>query len=279
MSPVLLSLLALLSAADGATHVAPPAAALPAPVQDEPDAKPEKRAPTAAEVSKAVDAVRDALRAKDREAARSALEAAASVPHRDVVRAVATALDSDDTEVVVAALQALRFLDHPAALEALHEAAEERDRRTNPEIAVPLFRAIGQHGDPRSIEILAHNVNEVPQHQIIQSRILALGHIRSVEAVAKLVELRVLTGPGGRNRVLEGWKDDFRLALLALTGVDNGVEADLWERWWRASRKTFHVPESLPPLPEDMAKRWKRYWGEGMEYERRQRREDRRRDD
>lgn len=230
-------------------------------------------------MSRAVESVRTALEGKDREATRRALEAAADVPHRDVVHAVTAALESDDPEVAVAALQSLRFLDHPEALEALHEAAEERVRRTTPEIAVPLFRAIGQHGDPSSIEVLARNVNEVPQHQIVQARILALGHIRSEAAVAKLVELRVLTGPGGRNRVLEGWKDDFRLSLLALTGVDNGVEADLWERWWRANRKTFRVPETFPPLPDDMARRWKRYWGEGEERVRRKRREDRRRDD
>jgi hypothetical protein len=284
MVPLLL-LLTSFTSASGAPDAAPltvaPFADACGPVlqQDEQRDPPPAKPPTDAEVSTAVEAVRAALREHDRAAITSALEAAAKVPHRSVVKAVTAALDDDDVLVVVAGLQALRFLETPAALEALHEAAKEREHRIDPEIAVPLFRAIGQHGDPRSIEVLAKNVNEVPDHGIIQARILALGHIRSVEAVEKLIELRVLTGPNGRHRVLEGWKEDFRLSLLALTGVDNGAEADLWERWWRANRKTFEVPEALPPLPADLARRWRHYWGEGRMDERRKRREDRRRDD
>jgi hypothetical protein len=165
-------------------------------------------------------------------------------------------------------------MDHDDALKALHEAARNKDLMKDVQLAAPVLKAIGQHADPRSVEVLADDPFDTSDHAAIQARILGLGNIRAKESIEELLHLMTLTHPGGMHRRLGGFMDEFRLGLVVLTGVDQGLSPELWERWWRENKKTFAVPAELPSLPKPMRTRWENYWGI-QRRDRGERREDR----
>jgi len=236
-------------------------------------ARPQASGDRAAEVAASV---RAALGSGSRETLRAALQAAIEVPDKVVVQAVEQGLAAPDTGLVIETLQALRWIQHPRALEALHRAAKDRKLRTNPELAGPLYMAIGQHSDPSSIEILVRDPFEVRPPPGMQARILALGRIRTKASLEALMELLALTYPGGtRERELKPWMEDVRLSLVMLTGVDQGPQPELWERWWRENRKTFDPQRVTPVVPRALLERWDRFWGTIGEGTRTTRREDR----
>jgi hypothetical protein len=69
--------------------------------------------------------------------------------------------------------------------------------------------------------------------------------------------------------------EDARVALMTLTGVDQGLSPELWEAWWRNNKKGFQIPAKPPVLPKELRAIWDGYWGLPREYEREKRREDR----
>lgn len=244
---------------------AAPVVAVQTPPQDSGD--------RAAEVAASV---RSALSSGSRETLHTALQAAIEVPDKVVVQAVEQGLAESDTGLVVETLQALRWIEHPRALEALHRAAKDRKLRTNPELAGPLWMAIGQHSDPSSIEILVRDPFEVRPPPGMQARILALGRIRTKASLEALMQLLALSHPEGtRERELKPWMEDVRLSLVMLTGVDQGPQPELWEHWWRENKKTFDPQRTTPVVPRALLERWDRFWGTIREGTRTTRREDR----
>jgi hypothetical protein len=216
-----------------------------------PQAEPVPRpaAPDPAAVARAESEIEQALRSGDAKIIAVALEAAQSVPHPAVVRKVVRAAADERLEVRLAAVQALRWLDHPSAVEALHRLGRERKVMKAPEVAAAVLRAIGQHADPTSVAILAREPFEPETIPCLRARILGLARIRTLAS-------------------LEALMDDARIALMLLTGVDQGRSPELWERWWRDNRKTFAIPTAMPLLPRELRDQWNGYWGLPREYER-----------
>ncbi len=231
--------------------------------------------PSAEDVARVESALDQAYRANDEKAIQAALEAAQGVPHAAVVRKVVVALNDERPEVVLAAVQALRWLAHPAAVEALERLARDKKRMKSPELFGAVLRALGQHAAPSSIAILARDPFEPKDHTCVRARIFGLGRIRSVESLEALIGILGTTGPDGRERRVQGHMDDARLSLMLLTGVDQGRSPELWERWWRANKKTFRIPDQAPLLPRELREPWDQFFGLPMEYERGGRREDR----
>jgi hypothetical protein len=233
----------------------------------------EKKSPPDPELVKSTIArLEKAYKSNDPAETKKALEAATEVVHPEVISRVARGLKEKDIEIKTAVLEALRWMDHPDALEELH-ATYERDEslREHEALSAVLLKAIGQHGDPSSIEILAGDLVESPNHQAIRARLLGLGNIRKRESVEALLNLMQRDGRGTQPAQME----DYRLALLVLTGTDQGPSRDRWVRWWNENKKTLEISAELPELPRPKLLEWRRFWGLQVDYGPGERREDR----
>jgi len=239
------------------------------------DTQEERPVPSAAEVQRACAELEEALRAKDEKALARALEAAQAVDHADVVKRVAKALDDSRASVRLAALQALRFLDVPEALSELHRLAKDKKRLREPDLGAALLRAIGEHADPSSAALLAREPFDPPRGDCVKARIYSLARIRTREALEGLLAMVATTAQGNHPRPITPYLEDARLALVVLTGTDQGKTPERWEEWWRANRRGFELPAERPALPRELAEQWATYWGLALPAGRGERREDR----
>jgi hypothetical protein len=207
----------------------------------------------------------------------TAMQRHGSLADPEVVEWIERGLRDHDATVRDAAIETLRFLAHPDALKAL-EAAYRRDgkriRKDDVAAYAALIKAIGQHGAPGSIDLLTDDIWEVRDHPVIQARIFSLGHVRSEKSVDALFGLMK---SGGRDRI-QPFMGELRVALMVLTGADQGESQDLWIAWWNDNKKDLAVSPELPKLPKPVAQRWAYYWGEGQLDERGTKRSDRGRD-
>jgi hypothetical protein len=69
--------------------------------------------------------------------------------------------------------------------------------------------------------------------------------------------------------------ENLRVALMVLTGVDQGTSQDAWMAWWNDHKKTLEISPTPPALPRSIQNRWNEYWGLRGPVERRTRRTDR----
>jgi len=232
--------------------------------------------PTPAQVAEARGALDAALRSGALGELLAALEAAQRVPHPEVVKRVARALRDERKEVQLAALASLRWSSHPDALAALTQAQEERRWKDDRELLLASLRAIGQHGDPRSVGLLARDPFEPHDHAIWRARIFGLARIGTEPALEALLGILGATTTGRPpERRVAPLMPEMRTALVLLTGVDLGLSPELWEDWWRTNRKRYRPPQEPPLLPRDLRERWDEFWGLPPFYERERRREDR----
>jgi hypothetical protein len=241
---------------------------------------PQEEPPQAVDPKRIEAALEDLDRAFDKGSAEdrvAALSRSGSVPDPDVVDRVERGLRDHEPAVRDAAIGVLRFQEHPSALKAL-EASYRRDgkrfRKDDVAVYTALIKAIGQHGDVRSIDLLTDDVWEVQDHSVIQARIFSLGNVRDVKSVEALFSLMK---SGGRDRI-QPFMGELRMALVVLTGVDQGESQDLWIAWWNDSKRGLEISPGLPKLPKQVAQRWASYWGEGRIDERGTKRRDRGRD-
>jgi hypothetical protein len=236
-------------------------------------AEDERPGPDPREIASTVQAVETALREGEKDEKLTALREASSVPAGEVATAVARGFRDRDPEVVDATVQSLRFLAHPDALEELHRAYRARRRalRKDVERRAAFVKAIGQHGDVRSIPILADDPFETEEYELVRAHILGLGRIRDRAALEALFGVM----KGERQRRVDRHMGDLRLSLVILTGTDQGPSAQRWHEWWSRARRTFEIAPERPAIPRNLAERWVGYWGLERDYGRTQRREDR----
>lgn len=188
------------------------------------------------------------------------------------VSAMVKALRDKDRDVRYAAVEALRFSDHPKALDGLHRMAKsDRDLRDDPELHALLLKAIGQHGNPKSIPVLSSELLVHPERDVRRAGILAIANIRTRESVEALLGLM---RSAGRNRVQANMVA-LRLGLVALTGADEGVSQDRWTTWWNDNKKGLRVAEAQPPMQEADRRAWDGHWGIRRRMERAPRRHER----
>lgn len=235
------------------------------------------RVPEAGEVAAAVAALEEAFRSDDPVQIEAALVSSWKVPHGAVLRALEAGFEDERKAVRLAVLQALRWNEHPDALERLHATTKEKKWLKDPELAAALLRGIGHHAEPRSIPFLARNPFDPDDFGCRRARIFGLAKIRTLDALEALMGILSVLRADLRSgmRRIQPQMDDVRLALMRLTGVDQGLSPEQWESWWRKNRRTFRIPEAVPELPKEMRSIWDRYWGNPLQYEREPRREDR----
>lgn len=199
-----------------------------------------------------------------------------NVPDAEVVKLVARGLRDKELEVQRAAIESLRWVAHPDALKELqNQARDEKPYRKDPLLYASLLKAVGQYGNASSIGVLAQDVWAIQEEHVIQARILGLGRIRTRESVEKLIDLMKVAGPQRIQAVMP----DFRLALVALTGADQGNSQIGWQDWWNDNRAKFKLEARPPELPKDLARKWKVYWGELEQDERPRKRGERGQDE
>jgi HEAT repeat protein len=204
-----------------------------------------------------------------------AIQSAAQVADSAVVERLGKVLRDKEMEVQLAAIEALRFMSHPDAVKVLVETAKRDPRiKKDWEVHMAWMRAIGQHGDPSSIEVLTDDIWGTLDYPVVQARILSLGRIRTTASVAKIFELM---RTAGSQRVEH--MEHFRVALMVLTGVDQGASEEAWLRWWNENKAQLKLDEKPARLPKQLQYFWDRFWGESYAFDRPKKRTERGRDD
>ena len=240
---------------------------LPAARQDE-----DHRPPDPERVKSAVQDLREAFSKGDAAARIQAIEASSELLDPEVIAGIDKGLRDEDENVRAAAVTAFRTMDHPAALKALHQ---ELERNKKLELAsdhvVSVIKAIGEHGSNESVAVLTKDLFSYGDHKVITARILALGNIRTTASVEALFDLMKLAGP----RKVQPYMSEFRLALLVLTGADQGPSQELWVRWWNDHKKELTVLPEPPQLAKPDARRWYAFWDRYPKEERQEKRGER----
>ena len=230
---------------------------------------------TREEIDAALTDMRAAFATKDDEQIEAAL-IRQRLPDPSLIKLVAKGLKSKNPRVKQASLESLRWTPHKDALEVLHRTLR-RDKvlRRDRELAPVLFKAIGQHGNPKSIELLVDDIFEREEDRgITNARLLALGWIRDNESIDELIELMVETKPV----TLAPFMRAFRASLIQLTQKDHGLSVERWRDWWKDSERKFEIAERPPLMDRELQDWWDRFWGIDRPDRRGERREDRGKD-
>lgn len=185
-----------------------------------------------------------------------AIESARDIDDDEVVRAVARGLGDKDLTVQSAAIEALRFNPNGRAFDELLARAKVKSAKDDLTVYAALLRAVGQHGDPKSIDVLTENLWAAPDAQVIQAKILGLGKIRTKESLKELVDLMQVAG---QNKI-EPFMTHFRLALWSLSGADQGQSRELWLTWYRENKANLKIAPEPATEPAQLARRWESYW-------------------
>jgi len=219
-----------------------------------PQAKPPS--PDAARIKTALVELKEAFAKPDAGPRIRAIEGAADISDADVVRYFGRGLDDKDVSVQKASIEALRFSAHAKALDELLARARMKAAKDDLPLYAALIRAIGQHEDPRAIEVLTDNLWSAPDAQVVQAKILGLGRVRTKESLKALTDLMEVAGP----YKMQPFMKDFRLALWSLTGIDQGESRDLWLRWHRENKSAVKIQAQPATEPRELSRRWEQYW-------------------
>ena len=180
----------------------------------------------------------------------------------EVVAGVAGLLKHRHGEVRLGALEALRFNADPAAADALLKAGKDRKLLADPASAEAYYMALGQKADPRAVKLLAKGLTGTEGgDKVVRARILALGRIRTNEAVEELYGVLV----SGAGRRAHPQMRELHLALTVLTGAEVESNRNAWQRWWNDHRRDLEVSAELPELERRTQKTWERAWADPRE--------------
>lgn len=192
--------------------------------------------------------------------------AATIVEHQEVVDPTvialfAKALKDSDPAVRDAAAQALRFARHADALTALQDALKrELKVGKNLEERIKLLKCVGQHQSATSIPLFIDDPFRHPDGRVVEAQVFALANTRTERALEEIVGMmRTASRQHVQNHMAT-----FRLALIVVTGVDQGLSQDAWMKWWNDNKQRIQIPAQMPALPKEMLDRWNGYWG--LEY-------------
>ncbi|HZL98995.1 MAG TPA: HEAT repeat domain-containing protein [Planctomycetota bacterium] len=236
--------------------------------QDGAASKPGPAAPTAAaaartapseeEISLAVADLAHAAELTDPVERALAVSRNAGVASPKVVKGLARFMKDKQAGVRLAAIDALGLTAHADALKELHRACQSDAKlREDVSLHAALLKAIGRHASPSSLKVLAEDAWKVIDDRVIQARLYAIGNIRTKAAVALLMELMNTdpTTPFQQSPYME----HFRVALAALSGVDQREDKEAWRAWWREAEASLKLaPE--PRLPAELQPRWEQFW-------------------
>jgi len=195
----------------------------------------------------------------------AAIEKHAEINDAEVVRWIEKGFKDKDPAVKSASIEAFRWLPNAKALKALHTALQ-KDKTIKKDEALygELVKAIGQHGDVASIDILLDGATASTPKSVTIARIYSLGHIRDKRSVEELIDLLKKTG-GGRGKKGVGRANhplikQFHTSLHVLTGENFGPDENAWTKWWKDHGKKFEVAEKATGLDPKIERAWKKYW-------------------
>ncbi len=234
------------------------------PLQDDTPPVDQPPAPDPAQVEEAVAGLKEAFQKGKTTERLEALKKFGKVNDGEVIDWIAKGLKDKDTVVRTASIESLRWLKHPDALDALHTSLKkDKAIRKDDRLHEAMIKAIGQHGSPKSIEILTDNMLAEAPKQVHIARIYSLGNIRDKQSVEELMSMIKKTGRragkrGGGGQPLMG---EFRNALKVLTGEDFGREEKAWADWWKANKKDFEMTPQPTGLTRKEQAVWNKYWG------------------
>ena len=193
-----------------------------------------------------------------------AIEAAVGVADPEVIRLVAKGLRSKSTAVMAAAIDALGRTRHKKALQQLHSLyRRDRDLGENEDLFALLLKSIGRHGDASSIKILVDNPFRHLTTASGTARIMGLSNIRDKNSVEELIKATRKGGGSKRGRQSQWrnvFREQFRVAMMVLTGVDQGTDRESWQAWWRKNKDKFKMAAERPIVPTDVSDYWEQYW-------------------
>lgn len=177
-----------------------------------------------------------------------------------VVAQVRRGLEDRDVDVRLATFDALGRNAHESAFTALlaHQRAKRKELRSLERDLPALLTALARRGDARALPALVDDLQAQRLVATVRARILGLARIRSKAAVEALFKLADEIGFVDMHNHLE----DFRLALVVLSGVDHGRSLEAWRAWWNGARARFEASERMAPLAPKDAARWREHWGE-----------------
>jgi len=221
---------------------------------------PQRPAPTAEQVRAAIEALEAAFRSPEPAERIGAIREHARIDAAGVLAIIARGLDDRDVEVRLEAIEALGQSRSSAALDHLleHRKSRRQELRKQERVLPRLLVAIARHGDARAIPALTDDAQAQLLQVTLRARILGLANIRSKKSVEALFELMAVLG----FVEMHAHAEDFRLALLVLTGVDRGRSLDAWKTWWAKEREQVEVPAAMPKLAQADAERWAGYWSQ-----------------
>ncbi|MEZ5978960.1 MAG: HEAT repeat domain-containing protein [Planctomycetota bacterium] len=204
-----------------------------------------------------------------------------TVQHEDVAKEVAKAIKDDAKEVRTAAVQTLGYLKVDSSLKELTSLTKKKKYTEDEDMAIEIYKSIGRHGSKKSLKVLEDDILNSTE-KVLQTRILAIGHVRDDDSVELLIGLmNKMKGNrgGGKGGPGEGKENipnmqQFRLALHVLTGADEGLDRRDWQRWWNDNKHDLDVTDEYPELDKGLETQWKSYWGEGDKKDRKRERED-----
>ncbi len=177
-----------------------------------------------------------------------------------LVAQVRRGLDDRDVDVRLATFDALGRNAHESAFAALlaHQRSKRKELRSLERDLPALLTALARRGDARALPALTDDLQAQRLTTTVRARILGLARIRSKASVEALMKLADEIGFVDMHSHLE----DFRLALVVLSGVDHGRSLEAWRAWWSSARATFEPAERTQPLSPKDAARWREHWGE-----------------
>ncbi|MBM3987734.1 MAG: hypothetical protein FJ294_07230, partial [Planctomycetes bacterium] len=190
-----------------------------------------------------------------------AITAAVPVIDARVISAMQKGLTDKESSVVVVTVESLGKMKHPSALDALVGFYKREHKKLAEDLTImpALLKAIGRHGSPTTIALLKEDAFDQKTYLAGQARILSLGNIRTNAALEALIDLSKMVGP---NR-MDGLRNDMRVSIAQLTGLDLGPDSIAWTRWWNDNKKGFEVTKEAPKLDAALQRPWEAYWGVG----------------
>lgn len=233
-----------------------------APYQDEQEGpQPPDPAMVAAAVTELEEAFKDG-KAPERIAA---IQKHAEVNDAEVVKWIQKGFKDKDTGVKSAAIEAFRWLPNEKALKALHTALQkDKAIKKDDALYAEVVKAIGQHGDSASIDVLLDGATAAAPKGATVARIYSLGHIRDKRSVEELIGLLKKTGgvrgKKGLGRANHPLMKQFHTSLHVLTGENFGPDEKAWTDWWKDYGKKFEVAVKATGLDPKIERAWKKYW-------------------
>lgn len=241
----------------------------------------QQKGPTEEEVEAAVARVEKALDEGSFEDKVKALIEVRGVHHADVVKAVEKAIKDDAKEVRVAAIESLGYLRVDSALKELTSLTRKKKFTEDEDTAVALYKAIGRHGDKKSLKVLEDDILNSTE-AVLRTRILSIARVRHDDSVEALIGIMNKIrgrdgggkgGPGERKENIPHMQQ-FRLALHVLTGADAGLDRRDWQSWWNDNKHDLDVTEEYPELDKGLEGQWLSFWGEKAENDGRRERDE-----